>query len=207
MGAQCAGGVVIDEVSRFTKAIQNQHMAFEQYVEARMAFAEHQLDGYTRGARSPGPGPVFPVYKRTICALAVALLCATAFSVGREQRHVGSLEASRDEMSNTLSQTRTRLQMLERKVDALTEARQTAAVAPAPVVTVQHTRTQRPGSDNRKHALSGPIKPAKPANPRAHPRIDPRYRLYGKTDGNTRNRYESTLPHAGQNNRWYAAPN
>lgn len=107
-----------------------QRVAFERYLEARMAFLEFRFDESNRPgagqgapvapAESAGTGSrfAFANCRPVLQILGVLLLCTTAFSLVREQRRVLDLEASRDELRATLNQTRDGLQLLGQKLDA-----------------------------------------------------------------------------------------
>src|SRR5579864_749681 len=82
----------------------------------------------------------YPVFTWVVSALAIALVCATVFSLVqtvREQRNVRDLTAARDGLSAALNQTRSQLQALETKLDALSAPPKAAATKPTPVRTAR----------------------------------------------------------------------
>jgi hypothetical protein len=99
-----------------------QRVAFERYLDARLEFLEFRLDedNQTEATRYSGAGSrlAFPDGRQVLEILVVLLLCATAFSLVRELKHVRDLEAARDELQATLKQTRDGLQLLKQRVDA-----------------------------------------------------------------------------------------
>jgi hypothetical protein len=108
-----------------------QRAAFERYLEARMEFLEFRFDKSGRQSADVMTVPMrdtedsrigswmaFVKGRPVLQILAVILLCTTAFSLVREQKHVSDLEAARDELRATLNQTRDGLQQLAQKMDA-----------------------------------------------------------------------------------------
>jgi hypothetical protein len=107
-----------------------QRAAFEQYLEARLAYLESRFDETLRPPapqvlieREPPSGFVSWLMtasqKPVLQILAVLLLCTTAFSLVRQQKHVRELEAARDENRTALFQTRQALQMLGQKLEVM----------------------------------------------------------------------------------------
>ena len=106
-----------------------QRAAFERYLEARMEFLEFRFDRTNWPGTGVAPPPdredssagswlAFANCMPVLQILAVILLCATAFSLIREQKHMRALEASRNELGATLSQTRDELQLHRQKLDS-----------------------------------------------------------------------------------------
>ena len=139
------------QASRLIPLEGQQQAAFERYLEARIEFLEFRFD------ESNQPPPVvsstLPIYdpeetkpgsrwasitgKPIVQILAAVLLCTTAFSLVREQKHVRELEASRDQLQSTLNQTRDSLQALTQKLDTwqppqLAAVQQVQHTSPAP---------------------------------------------------------------------------
>ncbi len=151
------------------KAASEQRNAFENYMEARMQFAECRYDRNNAGMGSvAGPHTVggstlpneeksthrpwagFTDSRLALPAAAVALLCTVAFTFGylvRAQRHVRDSDAARDEIRATLNQTRDGVQAVVRKFDALNVTQQLvireSAGAPAAPVRPQRTGVTR----------------------------------------------------------------
>ena len=100
--------------------------------------------------------------------LAVILLCATAFSLVREKQHLRSLESSREELQTALVKTRTEIQLLGQKMDALKPATQISAIHAVGHETHPPSRLGRaaaphqmaPGDQQRKRKADMPAKPA-----------------------------------------------
>jgi hypothetical protein len=117
------------EQLRFRMAADQQRIAFERYVDGRMAFLEYQFDkihgpgacriSLTDQAQPLGMRARFgtPLWKLLLGASAVALMCITAFSSFREHEHVRDLEASHDELRAMLSNTRDGLRTIRQKLD------------------------------------------------------------------------------------------
>lgn len=109
-----------------------QRVAFEQYLEARMQFLECRFDrSYPPGGAplADRPEPLVEGggegrwvalgrYKPILQMLALALLCTTATSLVQEQRRVRGLETARDEVRETLKQTKSELQLLNQRLEA-----------------------------------------------------------------------------------------
>jgi len=103
--------------------------------------------------------------KLAVAAVAAVLLCTTVFSLAylaRERKHIHDLDAARDEMSAMMSATRSQLQELSQKLDALNAAQQSTmrqlatpqpAAPPPEPVRPRHTRVRaaarRPAEDGR----------------------------------------------------------
>jgi hypothetical protein len=121
-----------DETLRNAKAVEEQRSAFEEYIEARLAFSEFVYDrnsgmGPSAGADSkqpfhemaPGSWSVRTTPKLALLALAVVPLCPVVFGLAylaHERKHVQELSAARDAMSAMLNQARR--QTPTRKLDA-----------------------------------------------------------------------------------------
>src|SRR5262249_6308508 len=85
-----------------------QRVAFEQYMDARLAFLEfrfdetdrprqNQVDPPTRDMADSVIGSRFGGYRLLFLALAIGLVCVAGFSLIRAQKRVRDLEAARDE--------------------------------------------------------------------------------------------------------------
>ena len=110
----------------------HQWLAFERYFEARMEFLEARFDEVNPPTMSTAAPPIMDDadhsavsswfelinYKSVLQILAVVLLGTMVFALLREQKRVRDLEAARDELQATLSQTRDGLRMLGQKLDA-----------------------------------------------------------------------------------------
>lgn len=110
--------------------------AFERYMEARLAFLESEFDEISQpedGTAAPGftqrwrlwggegrSGWRSLVNSRLLLeTLAIILLCTTAFSLVRAQKHMRDLETARQGLETELKQTRDGLQTLSQKVNSL----------------------------------------------------------------------------------------
>ncbi len=107
-----------------------QRVAFERYLEARMQFLECRFDrscppdAPLADRRQPlvedrgeGHWVVLRYSKPILQILALVLLCTTATSMVQEQKRVRELETARDELRETLKQTKGELQLLDRRFD------------------------------------------------------------------------------------------
>jgi hypothetical protein len=161
---QSADDSTANERLRLTLLEGQQRIAFERYLEARMEFLEFRFDESNRPADGV-PLPVsdgensaigswlaFANRRPVLPILAVLLLCATAFSVVREEKRVRELEASRDQLQATLNQTRDGLQMLGQKLDGLGTAQHSA------IRQVEHT----PHSPAARPAAASPASGKRP---------------------------------------------
>jgi hypothetical protein len=148
-----------------------QRVAFERYLEARMEFLEFRFDesnppGDSLAALPPrekenfgiGSCLAFANRRPVLPILAVLLLCTTAFSLMREQKHVRDLETSRDELKAALDRTREGLRQLEEKVNASQPA-QHLAIQPVDHGSRSGERrllpTSTPNAPGRKSAGEG----------------------------------------------------
>ena len=109
-----------------------QRAAFERYLEARLAFLEARCDASlgpipTPGQRQPSAG-VHPILQ----ILAVLLMCATAFSLVRQQIHIRDLETARDENRAAQNQTREAFQTLAQKLDVMAASQHPPATQTEP---------------------------------------------------------------------------
>jgi hypothetical protein len=119
-----------NEHLRLTTLEGRQRVAFERYVEARLAFLEFRFDE----SNDPDSGEVSPLrdakysgirswltfaQRLVLPILAIMLLSASAFSFVREQKRVHDLEAAREELRVTRDQTRNGLDLLGKKLDGL----------------------------------------------------------------------------------------
>ena len=122
-------------------AASEHRTAFENYIEARMQFAEFRCDRNNTGRcglagsaaedhctvltqedPASGLGSGSKVSRLALPAAVVALLCTTAFSLAyvvRERKQIRDSEAARDQISAMLTQTRDDIQSVVRKIDAV----------------------------------------------------------------------------------------
>jgi hypothetical protein len=154
-----------------------QRVAFERYLESRMEFLEFRFDESNR----PGAAPEIddegsPVVSRFgfvkarpfLEILAVILLCATAFSLVREKQHLRNLESSREELQTALVKTRSEIQLLGQKMDALKPTSEISAIHAVEHATHSSSRTGRataphqmgPADQQRKRKADMQAKPA-----------------------------------------------
>ena len=126
--------LVDTDLLRLTVLERQQRVAFERYMDARIAFLESQFDEFNRPAGDPGDTPTDadgrPVDSRprswpgvsrvraVLEVLAVLLLCTTAFSLMREQTRIRRLEGERDVMRSAILQATQQLQTFRQKLDA-----------------------------------------------------------------------------------------
>ena len=110
------------------------------------------------------PARTYPVFTWVLSCLAIALVGATVFSLVqlvREQRNVRDLAAARDGLSAALNQTRSEVQALETKLDALSAPPRAAKAPVAPVRTartpVRRPATRRPVDDPRWERLQAQL--------------------------------------------------
>jgi hypothetical protein len=130
-----------------------QRLAFERYVDARIAFLESRFDEMNRpetGGSAPHGAAAAAVTaeaekesrikswvavassRPVLQTLAVLLLCTMSFSLMREQKRVRELEARRDEIRAAPVQMGQELQGPRQKLDA-----SKPAAAPAPLVQLE----------------------------------------------------------------------
>jgi hypothetical protein len=154
-----------------------QRVAFERYLESRMEFLEFRFDD----SNQPGAPPAIDVECSPAASrfafvkarpfleiLAVILLSATAFSLVREKQHLRNLESSRDELQAALVKTRTELQLLGQKMDALKPATQISAIhavehathSPSRVGHAAPPRPLAPADQQRKRKVEQQSRPA-----------------------------------------------
>lgn len=138
-----------------------QRVTFERYLEARIEFMEFHCDEIRRSATGfSDPDAVTPPrpiakFRPLLEALAVVLLCTTAFSLALEQRHVRDLETSRDQLQVALKQTRNGLQLLGQKVDSIGDLQR------SPIQHARNTPQTSPATFNRTLHKPGYVKDAK----------------------------------------------
>jgi hypothetical protein len=165
----------------YEMAARERWNAFENYVEARMQFAEYMRDRNNAApeappvAESPAPVPVdearqrswyeFAILKHGLPALAVLLLCVTAFNSAYEQRHLRELDASRKEMSAKLNQTQEDIQALLRKLDGVNATRQAASRDPAVARPAPARRWRRVGTSGAASRTGPALQAGRPAPP------------------------------------------
>ena len=138
-----------------------QWLAFERYLETRLEFLEARFDESLRPAVVAEIPPASETklsetgswlarfkFRGVLEILAAVLLCTMVFSLLREQKRVRDLEASRDELQATLSDTRDSLRLLGQRVGAW---------APP----------QRPELQKVEHTLPAPAHRGPAAPPRA----------------------------------------
>jgi len=130
---ECSRQAADDTSERLKRPLLEGHqwLAFERYFETRMEFLEARFDEihppFTRSA-APSANDTdhsalsswFALinYRPVLQILAVLLLGTMVFAVLREQKRVRDLEASRDDLQATLSQTRDSLRLLGQKLDS-----------------------------------------------------------------------------------------
>ena len=109
-----------------------QRLAFERYVDARIAFLESRFDEMNRPEADPGapaaPQPGNPSRikewltvassRPVLQTLAVLLLCSMSFSLVREQKRVRDLEVGRDKLLVALQQTEHAIELMRDRMDA-----------------------------------------------------------------------------------------
>ncbi len=124
-------GLTAAERLRIMIAEGRHRVAFERYLEARMAFLETHIDEIKQADGGPGDAPLnggdcskpswwsLANCRPFLEALAVVLLCTSAFSLVRVQKKMRNVETSREEFQTTLTQISDGLQALRQQVDAL----------------------------------------------------------------------------------------
>lgn len=133
---ESADASVSSDTVRLTLMEGQQRLAFERYMDARIAFLESRFDEMNRQDMSggmPGECPagveverpqgvagwLYKVSSRPVLeALAVVLLCTTTVSLMLEQKRVRNLEAGRDELRAALGLTVREVQLLRARLDA-----------------------------------------------------------------------------------------
>jgi len=125
--------LVADQI-RLTMLEGQQRLAFERYIDARIAFLESRFDEMNRpddvGDALTGDRDAAVEEESTIKAwasiasgrpalqaLAIVLLCTTAFSVTREQRRIRDLEAGQDQLRIVVLKTSAEVRQLREKLD------------------------------------------------------------------------------------------
>jgi hypothetical protein len=147
------------ECVRLTILEAHQRVAFERYLEARMEYLEFRVDERTLVDETLAPMPdqeetrfgswvAWARRKPVLPILTALLLCSTAFSLMREQKHVRDLEASRDELRAALNQTRDGLQVLAQKLEA---SRPLQEAAVQPVEHIARPPVAKASTQARKH--------------------------------------------------------
>jgi hypothetical protein len=160
----------------------HQWLAFERYFEARMEFLEARFDEVNPPTTRMAAPPIvddpdqsalsswFALinYKSVLQMLAVVLLGTMVFALLHEQRRVRDLEAARDELQATLSQTRDGLRLLGQKLDAWGPAQhsrfqQVEHTVPVPAhrgpVAAPRAAGRRPPGWRRQSGVHAPQKP------------------------------------------------
>jgi hypothetical protein len=164
-------------------AASEQRSAFENYIEARMQFAEFRCDqngGIRSFAQPEAAGasagrsaerrwwvhwPGIP--RAAMAAIAAALLCTTALSLAfavRERQHVRDSDAARDQANATLGQARDEIQVLTRNRDAFRAAQsaprdstgETGAPNQPPETTVTRAAESKQGEQSRWRRFQKP---------------------------------------------------
>jgi hypothetical protein len=99
-----------DESRVMAMAAGQQRVAFQEYIEARLAFAEFLLSkDSASGPPPPAPWIVRTASRYAVAALTIALLCPALFGVAyllQARRQFRDLEAARDTMNAIVSQVR-----------------------------------------------------------------------------------------------------
>jgi hypothetical protein len=170
-----------DESFRIAKVAEAQRVAFEEYIEARLAFSEFMYErdsgtGTGPSARedpkqwfdetAPGSLSGRTTSTLTVLALAVALLCPAVFGLAylaHERKHIRDLTAARDAMNSMLTQARSQTSTLGR--DAANSPQQVKA-APAPAVGGSWRSVKTPPPQQRKQTKSIAKQYPAPVRPR-----------------------------------------
>jgi hypothetical protein len=126
-----------------------QRSAFEQYVEARLAFLEIRFDEMYRPPAPQGRVRLLSGGHPALQILAVILLCATAFSVVRQQIHVRDLESARDADRAALNQTREALSALAQR-PAVPQVQQVQQVEQGPTAPAQNAFRATPANVQKR---------------------------------------------------------
>lgn len=146
------------EQVRLTMLEGQQRLAFERYIDARIAFLESRFDEVNRPDGVPGAAPGAPAAadgnmeeskvkawlsiassRPALQTLAVMLLCTTALSLMRQQTRIRNLETERDELRSALLRTGHEVQQLRDRLDnsspssPLSKHIQKAPAAPEPL--------------------------------------------------------------------------
>lgn len=104
------GGTSSDENRAMVIAAGQQRAAFQEYIEARLSFAEFLLSRDSHGGPpAPAPWLVRTASRYAVTALTIALLCPALFGVAyllQARRQFRDLEAARDTMNAIVSQVR-----------------------------------------------------------------------------------------------------
>jgi hypothetical protein len=172
-----AGAYPADDSSggeRSHTMLQGQQMvAFERYLEARMAFLEfwfHENKGAGAVETTPLDDTRYPRIRSWLAfanqrpvlqILAVLLMGTAAFCLVREQRHVRDLAAARVELQAARDQTRDELLSLEQRLDSLGRSQIAAirakpeAVKTQPAPKARFQRAGAPASGNFSLTPSG----------------------------------------------------
>lgn len=147
---QTADDPAIADQVRLAMLEGRQRLAFERYVDARIAFLESRFDemnrpdsGGSAAAGTPADGAGRQEQSRikawlstvssgpALQTLAVVLLCTMSFSLAREYTLIRNLETARDALRVALFQTGREVQRLEQRLDAS---------SPTPPPAPQHTQ-------------------------------------------------------------------
>jgi hypothetical protein len=124
--ALAASDQAVDDLPARRTLEAQQRDAFEQYLEARLAFLEFRFDESNRQRESPVDVPTrhrsaiasrFGNHGLLTLALVIGLVCAAAFSIFRAQRRVRDLEASRDALRAELSAARADIQRVANQME------------------------------------------------------------------------------------------
>jgi hypothetical protein len=175
-----------DERLRIARAVEEQRISFEEYVEARLAFSEFQSAQFQavqlQSARDRaavaeaadgedsqrdfheialGPWTLRTTSKFAMAALGIALLCPAVFGITyvmHERKHVRDLDAARGAMSALLIQARSQAQVAVQQASSVPIAPERPASAPAPKKSVQ-----TPAAGGRWRRVGTPRPPQKKA--------------------------------------------
>jgi len=129
---QSSDDSVAGDYLRLTMLEGQQRLAFERYVDARIAFLESRFDEMNRPDADAAAAPAHPPGNRSrikawltvassrpvLQTLAVMLLCTMTFSLVREQKRVRDLESGRDELRAALQRTGHEVELLRERMDA-----------------------------------------------------------------------------------------
>jgi hypothetical protein len=148
------------------RSLENQQrLAFEQYLEARLAFLEFRFDASNGSRGSPDEPPTremeysairswFGRYRSLFLAVAVALVCTAAVTLIRAQKRVRDLEAARDQLRLELSTARDEIQRVAKRMDAASSAQPPATAETAQVRSSPAKPAAKPQPVRRSYRFS-----------------------------------------------------
>uniref|UniRef100_Q01XX0 Uncharacterized protein n=1 Tax=Solibacter usitatus (strain Ellin6076) TaxID=234267 RepID=Q01XX0_SOLUE len=150
------GGTPSEENRVMAVAVGQQCAAFQDYVEARLSFAEFLLSRNSPAEPSPPPSWLARTASRyAVAALTIALLCPALFGVAyllQARKQFRDLEAARDTMNTIVSQVRS--QAAAPKAELV---KPPAAQLPTPPRTAPAaTQRKKPGAPSSYEFTLGP---------------------------------------------------